>query len=295
MSTFLNKMFQQKRLEFDKITQHLYDTHTFPVDVLEIPNIHYGEDNSFAHRLDVYRPANIQRTYPVIINVHGGGLVMGTKEFNRFFCAELSRLGYVVFSIEYRLVPEVQVYQQFADVAAAMDYIDDSVLVYDGDPNRVYMVGDSAGAYLIAYTVAMQKSNALATAANVEPSQLKIRALGLISGMFYTRRFDEIGIFLPKTLYGRNYKHTAFAPFTNPEHPEIAKNLPPCFLITSHNDHLRQYTLDFTAALRRNGTECKLLDFGEDERLTHAFSVFDPDMEESCEVLSSIATFFAHH
>ena len=184
MGKFLNKMFQQKRLEFDKITQHLYDTHTFPVDMLEIPNIHYGEDNSPAHRMDVYRLANIQRTYPVIINVHGGGLVMGNKEFNRFFCAELCRLGYVVFSIEHRLVPEVQVYQQFADVAAAMDYIDDSVLVYGGDPNRVYMVGDSAGAYLIAYTVAMQKSDALAAAANVESSRLKIRALGLISGLY---------------------------------------------------------------------------------------------------------------
>ena len=295
MSKFLNKMFQQKRLEFDKITQHLYDTHTFPVDVLEIRNIHYGNDNSPAHRMDVYRPANIQRTYPVIINVHGGGLVMGNKEFNRFFCAELCRLGYVVFSIEYRLVPEVKVYQQFADVAAAMNYIDDCVLVYGGDPGRVYMVGDSAGAYLITYTVAMQKSNTMATAANVEPSQLNIRALGLISGMFYTRRFDEIGIFLPTTLYGKNYTRSAFAPFTNPEHPEIVKNLPPCFLITSHDDHLRQYTLDFASALRRNETECELMDLGEDKRLTLAFSVFEPNMKESRDVLSHIANFFTHH
>lgn len=295
MGKFLNSMFRQKRLEFEKVTQQLYDTHTFPVDVLEIRNLHYGNDASPARRMDVYRPANIRRTYPVIINVHGGGLVMGTKEFNRFFCAELCRLGYVVFSVEYRLVPEVQVFQQFADVTAVMNYIDDSVLVYGGDPDRVYMVGDSAGAYLIAYTVAMQKSNALAAAAHVEPSRLKIRALGLISGMFYTRRFDEIGIFLPKTLYGRNYKHSSFAPFTNPEHPEITKNLPPCFLITSHNDHLRRYTLDFTAALRRNGTECELLDFGEDERLTHAFSVFDPTMDKSQEAIQAMSRFLLHN
>lgn len=295
MCTLLNKVFQKKRMEFDKTTQQLHDTHTFPVDVLEIPNVHYGNDNSPAHRMDVYRPASIQRTCPVIINVHGGGLVMGNKEFNRFFCAELCRLGYVVFSIEYRLVPEVQVYQQFADVSAAMDYIDDSALVYGGDPNRVYMVGDSAGAYLIAYTVAMQKSDALAAAAHVEPSRLKIRAMGLISGMFYTRRFDEIGLFLPKTLYGKNYRRSAFAPFTNPEHPEIGKNLPPCFLITSHDDHLRQYTVDFAAALRRNGIECELMDFEPDKRLTHAFSVFEPNMKESREVLNRLANFFAHH
>lgn len=220
---------------------------------------------------------------------------MGNKAFNRFFCAELCRLGYVVFSIEYRLVPEVQVYQQFEDVAAAMNYIDDAVLVYGGNPNRVYMVGDSAGAYLIAYTVAMQKSGTLASAANVEPSLLKIRALGLISGMFYTRRFNEIGIFLPKTLYGKHYKHSAFAPFTNPEHPEIVKSLPPCFLITSHDDHLRQYTLDFAAALRRNGTECELMDFAPDERLTHAFSVFEPTMDKSQEAIRAMCDFLRHH
>ena len=295
MSKFLNKMFQQKRLEFDKVTQHLYDTHTFPVDVLEIRNVHYNTDNSPAHRMDVYRPDNIQCTYPVIINVHGGGLVMGSKEFNRFFCAELCRLGYVVFSIEYRLVPEVQVFEQFADVTAAMEYIDDSILVYGGDPNRVYMVGDSAGAYLIAYTVAMQKSSVLAAAANIGPSRLRIRALGLISGMFYTRRFDEIGIFLPKTLYGRKYKNSAFAPFTNPEHPEITKHLPPCFLITSHNDHLRQYTLDFAAALRQSGTKCKLLNFESDKRLTHAFSVFDPQMDKSQDAIRAMCDFLRLH
>ena len=49
-------------------------------------------------------------------------------------------------------------------------------------------------------------------------------SLGLISDMFYTRRFDQIGLFLPKTLYGRNYKKTPFLPFTNPEHPEITTN-----------------------------------------------------------------------
>ena len=295
MNTFLINSFQKERQEFENTTQRLYDTHHFPDDVIEIRNVRYGTDNLPEHRMDVYRPADTQRIYPVIINVHGGGLVMGSKEFNRFFCAELCKLGYVVFNIEYRLVPEVQVYHQFSDVSAAMDYISDSIMVYGGDPSRVYMVGDSAGAYLIVYTVAMQKSSVLAAAAKVEPSQLKIRALGLISGMYYTRRFDKIGLFLPKIFYGKDYKHSAFFPYTNPEHPEIVKNLPPCFLITSHSDHLRRYTLDFGVALRRNGTECELMDFGEGEHLTHAFGVFDPDMKESQEVLCSIASFFNNH
>ena len=52
----------------------------------------------------------------------------------------------------------------------------------------------------ITYTVVMQMSQFLAAAANVVPFQLKIRALDLISGMIYTRRFGEIDIYGEKAL-----------------------------------------------------------------------------------------------
>lgn len=292
MNIFLNSMFQKKRLEFDKLTEKRNDKLLFPEDVSEMQNINYNDDFLPAHTMNIYRPTYNQRTLPVIINVHGGGLLMGNKEFNRFFCAELCKMSYVVFSIEYRLVPEVRVFDQFADVTAAMNYIEHSMMIFGGDPNRVYMVGDSAGAYLIAYTVAMQKSPILAATANIRPSGLKIRALGLISGMFYTNRFDEIGIFLPKTLYGREYKTSAFSIFINPEHAAIISHLPPCFLVTSHNDKLHQYTIDFTNALKHNGAECELLDFPPNKRLTHAFSVFEPTMNESQEVINKMILFF---
>lgn len=127
----------------------------------------------------------------------------------------------------------------------AMDTIKDLITQYHGNPLHVYMVADSGGAYIAVYTVAMQSCPALANAAKVTPSTLKINALGLISGMFYTTRFDKIGLFLPKYLYEKGYKKSSFAPYINPEHPDIIKALPPCYLFTSHNDMLRRYTLDF--------------------------------------------------
>ena len=138
----------------------------------------------------------------------------------------------------------------------------------------------------------MQNSPVLASVANVRPSFLNIKALGLISGMFYTNRFDEIGIFLPKTLYGKDYKKSAFSPFINPEHPAITTRLPPCFLVTSHDDHLHQYTVDFADALKSNGAIFELLDFPPDKRLKHAFSVFDPAMDKSQEVIQAMVRFF---
>ena len=58
------------------------------------------------------------------------------------------------------------------------------------------MTGTSAGASLCVYLAAMLKSPELAKAFQVVPNDLKIRALGLASGMYYTTKPDSIGIFI---------------------------------------------------------------------------------------------------
>ena len=80
-------------------------------------------------------------------------------------------------------------------------------------------------------------------------------------------------------------------PYTNPEHPEIAGNLPPCYLVTSHNDFLHRYTLDFAKTLHRYGIPYKLDDYPPNKRLTHAFSVFNPEFPESQEVIQHLAQY----
>ena len=137
----------------------------------------------------------------------------------------------------------------------------------------------------------MTNNSKLAKAAQVTPASLKFNALGLISGMFYTTRFDKIGIFLPKYLYGKNYKKSAFAPFTNPEHPDIIRSLPPCFLVTSHNDNLKSYTINFTKALKKYNMPHKLINFPKNKTLTHAFSVFEPFLAGSSETLKLMTNF----
>ena len=116
-----------------------------------------------------------------------------------------------------------------------------------------------------------------------------------ISGMFYTNRFDKIGLFLPAYLYGKNYKKGRFAPYVNPENPDIVTALPPCILITSHNDNLKKYTLDFERALLDNDMPHEILCFPPDKRLTHAFSVFRPDLKESMDTIKEIHNYFEGH
>lgn len=263
----------------------------FPESVQEIKDVPYLQDGRSCHRMDIYRPKNADRALPVIVNVHGGGLLMGSKEQNRLFSAQLCEMGFLVFCVEYPLVPKEQIYRLFSDISAAMDSVDGLLSAYGGDREHVYLVGDSAGAYLITYVSAMQKSAAAAEAAGVKASELPVRALGLISGMFYTRKRDSIGLFLTSWIYGKKWRAHPFRPFMNPEHPDIVRNLPPCFLVTAGGDNLRHYTLQFYKALRKNGAVCRLADAPKNKQLEHAFSALYPELKESREVNRRMAEF----
>lgn len=302
MNRFMNSLFLKQREQFAEEYKDRNRGLQLPEGVSLAENIPYLPDGDPAHFMDVYRPdlPGASSAYPVILNVHGGGLIEGSKEFNRRYCIELCRQGFLVFSIEYPLVPDVTVFRQIDAVSRAMDAVCAMLPHYawkenalHGDSSAVYMVGDSAGAYLMVYAAAMQHSAELAGAANVTPSRLDVKGLGLISGMFYTRRPDKIGLFMPKALYGDGYRRSAFFPFTNPENPAVAGGLPPCFLVTSRRDMLRQYTLDFAKALERNGVPCRLRDYSGGKKLSHAFSVFDPYLPESGTAIREMCDFLS--
>lgn len=289
----IEKMFYKQREEFEVSAAKRDQELEFPEDVIETKDIRYSDDDCDAHRLDMFRPAGReQEVLPVIVNIHGGGLLLGSKEFNRFYCAKLSRLGFLVYSLEYRLVPDCNFFDQLSDISLAMDFIKQRIADDKGDISHVYACADSGGGCLLTYFAAMQKNPELAAAAHMTPSALPLRALGLISGMFYTNRFDKIGLFLPKYLYGKHYKKEAFAPYVNPEHPGVAGSLLPCYLVTSKNDYLQHYTLNFTKALAANRIPYRLQNFPKNPQLTHAFSVFSPFLEESDQSMAAMVEFF---
>lgn len=293
MNDLLARQFYKQRKDFEVAAKKRNSELTMPEGIIEQTDIPYADDNEKVHRMDIYRPENAaDKKLPVIINVYGGGLLLGNKEFNRFFCGQLCTKGYLVFSIEYGLVPDCQVYDQFNDVSMAFKYIKSNLSDYNGNLDHIYGVADSGGGYLLAYTAAMAKCHKLAKAAHVKPHDISFNALTFISGMFYTTKFDKIGLCLPKYLYGKNYKKKKFAPYLNPEHPDIVTSLPPCFLVTSKKDNLKRYTFNFEKALARHDVLHKLKCFPADKRLTHAFSVFSPELKESHDTVSAIDAFF---
>ena len=69
------------------------------------------------------------------------------------------------------------------------------------------MQAESAGAYLATYVAAMKNSKALQDAIGYPPTRMRFRAMGLISGMFYTNRNDALGWVLSRSIYGSDERN----------------------------------------------------------------------------------------
>jgi len=90
MGNILTKQFYRQRKDFEDSCAGRDAGLTFPEGVRCSTDIAYADDGIKAHMLDIYRLEDSQeKILPIIINVHGGGLIIGNKEFNRYFCALL--------------------------------------------------------------------------------------------------------------------------------------------------------------------------------------------------------------
>lgn len=120
-----------------------------------------GKQNLF---MDVYRPDNDAEKHPIIIDIHGGGLIAGRKEQNQNLATWFAKEGYLTFVPDYRLVPETNVFGQITDVINAFATVAECAEDFGGDLNQVFVVADSAGAFLacmassiLRYPVKMQR------------------------------------------------------------------------------------------------------------------------------------------
>ncbi len=248
-------------------------------DVEEKLNIAYVNRQEVALAMDVFIPKKATGTeLPVIVDVHGGGLFMGDRGINRPYCRMLAHRGYLVFSLEYRLAPKVTIMQQFDDVCAGMDLVGSMLVDYDVDFTRMFLVADSAGAYLAAYVAAMHNSEKLQDVIGYKPSRMVFAAVGFICGMFYTSRTLE------EQTFGNRLEDQEFLRYMNIEHPEIVNHLPPAFLLTSCGDTFNNYSFRFHEALKKAGKTSKLLYLG-DEELMHIFPVMNPEHLRSIEAM----------
>lgn len=267
----------------------------FPEGIEIVEDIPYYSQDGKKLYMDLYKPVTAPGVeLPVIICIHGGALFMGSRKYSQGVGAMLAERGYLACFLEYRHLPAVNVYEQMADICSGMDFIGKYLVNYDVDYTRVYMLAESAGAYLATYSVAMRYSGKLVEAVGYQPSKMRVRALALISGMFYSRRKDIVGL-MASSMYGKDERAKHIEPYTNPEHPQVIYNLPPCLLVTSKHDFLQKYTYEYGRALDENGIDHLIIDMGKDRKLTHSFFFIHPDYPESAVVADHVTEWFRKH
>jgi len=124
--------------------------------------VSYGSDNE--QKVRIYSPAgtNANSDLPVIIYYHGGGWVIANLDTYDATPRYLSEaLNAVVVSVEYRHAPEFKFPNQHEDAAAAYRWTLDNIARYGGDPERLGLLGESAGGNLVVATAMYARDNNL--------------------------------------------------------------------------------------------------------------------------------------
>lgn len=112
-------------------------------------DIPYAESAGPRQKLDIYAPEGATNL-PVVFWIHGGGWQTGDRASVQLKPKAFVEKGFVFVSTGYRLLPDVEMVDIFRDVAKSLHWTHDHITQYGGDPNRIFVMGHSAGAQLAA-------------------------------------------------------------------------------------------------------------------------------------------------
>lgn len=273
-----------------------YSKKEYPTDSVEYKDIPYIADGDAYHLLDVYVPEQWDRDgkkHPVIIDIHGGGWYYATKELNRFFCLHLARKGFLVFNMSYRLAPKAAWIDQVLDCMTALRFISEHMEEYGGDPQNVFLTGDSAGGNLSSLCAGICASRVMQNAFDVEDPKLSINALGLTSPVPYVDPANG-GIF---KWYIQTFQKDCEKELWRP-YMDLDKTLevcgsayPPTYIVTSVADIVRAQGVRAAKDLKKAGIPVELNN-SKNPKLMHVYMVTGADTPEGQAAINGMMGFF---
>ncbi|WP_299175697.1 alpha/beta hydrolase [uncultured Brevundimonas sp.] len=242
-------------------------------------DIAYGQDPR--QRMDLYAPT-APGPYPVLVFFYGGGWDAGSRALYGWAAQALSARGFVVALPDYRLVPQVVFPAFIEDAAAATAMAAKVALRHGGDPDRLGVVGHSAGAHL-AMMIALDRRYMQAVG---RPDLIKAAA-GL-AGPYDFLPFD---VAASRNAFGRAPDPTLTQPVTF-----VRPDAPPIWLGHGTADvvvHAEDTTI-LDARMKAVGgrSEAKLY-----PGLDHAdlLATFSPLFRKKATVLTDVTAFFHHN
>jgi len=246
-----------------------------PEDVERWDNIVYGHTDRVIQRLDVYRPKQASgEDLPVIISVHGGGWVYGDKERYQYYCMSLAQRGFAVVNFTYRLAPEHKFPAPLEDMNLVCKWVMKRAGRFHFDTERIFAVGDSAGAHLLGLYAGICTNPEYAARYDFTvPENFALTAIALNCGVY---TFDEelpdwekssclLKAFLPQ---GGTKEELENIDVLN----RITDVYPPVFCMTSVRDFMKAQAPLLAAKLLENNVPFVFRVFGDKvNMLGHVF------------------------
>jgi len=240
----------------------------------------------------IYTPAG-KGPFPVYVNYHGGGWVIGDLDTADAACRDLcNTVGCVVVSVDYRLAPEHVYPAAVEDSYAALVWVADNMPLLNGN-GRLAVGGESAGGNLAAVVCQMAR--------NEDGPRIDFQLLLYpVTDSDLTRQSyidNGTGYILETATMAWFWDHycpdlgTRTQPYASPIRAHDLSNLPPALVIVAEFDPLRDEGLAYAQALEAAGTRAEAVCY---EGLVHDFfataQIFKasrPGFEHACRALQA--------
>jgi acetyl esterase/lipase len=258
------------------VSEHLFSGASSTADIDPTTEVYARPDGQTLHA-DIYRPATQTEAAPAIVFVHGGAWRRGWRSMTPRWNEWLTGRGYVVVDIEYRLDPPPTWRDATGDVKCAVGWVRRHAERLDVDPERLLLMGSSAGGHLALLAAYTAHDDRLPPSCAVEDGAVSaVIAFYPPADLVHSHVLADVA----SPLDGRAIlEHlTGGTPATAPEAYHLASpvthvdgDVPPTFLVQGGRDRL-QSPIDTVALAER------LSDAGVTNRLLwleHAGHAFD--------------------
>ncbi|XP_023924430.2 probable isoprenylcysteine alpha-carbonyl methylesterase ICMEL2 isoform X2 [Quercus suber] len=224
------------------------------------------------NRLDLYLPANSGEPKPVVIFVTGGAWIIGYKAWGSLLGQQLAERDIIVACIDYRNFPQGTIGDMVEDASQGISFVCNHLAEYGGDPNRIYLMGQSAGAHISACALLEQaiKESEPEKGESITWSVSQLKAYFGLSGGYnllnLVDHFNNRGLYRPIFLSIMEGEQglQRFSPevqIQDKSTRDAVSRLPPITLFHGTSDYSipSDASKTFVDALQRAGAQAKLV------------------------------------
>ena len=251
----------------------------------------YVESGDPNQVLDIYYADPSVRKDAVLVDIHGGFYVAGTRKNNRYFASVFLKEGYDVVLMEYRLNDgKRDVSDELADCAAGLDYLAVNAGELGLNKDRMFLTGDSAGGHLALYMAEGTEDMTLP----VRPKEFKTVGVLLNCPAYNFATFGESDTFAKSALawfIGPRYQDKDWMTSVSPR-TYLESYSGSLFVSTCTNDFIRSQSLLIKADCDSLGRALDFVDIqSDDKKVSHVHNVTDQSLPESREVNGRMVAF----